>query len=412
MGLDLNDPRLLLREDVLDDPRPFCDLLRSEAPVWRIPGQYTYLVSDPALIREAVRRPHDFSSNLVSILHDDGTGCPVAFAMAPFGDPVHVLATADPPLHVRHRKLLQSSLSPAMVAGLEPAATQIVTAKLDSMLQSSHVDFVAAFADLVPALTICEVIGLAPDDAPQIVTTVSALGALLDGVTHADGMGPATHAAMDLIVYAQRQLQSALDRPADKRSGLLAVFAEGIESGTVDAGEARDMLLVLVSAGSETTASLLATAVETLARDQEIQERLRRDPACIPGAIEDILRTDGPFQFHYRATPRDTTLGGTPIPANSRVLLMWAAANRPSPDGPVDDSDSSEDRGPAPHFAFGKGLHFCIGAPLARLEARIAIEQLLARTASIALDPERPPTRRPSIFIRRHASLPIVVTPA
>ena len=91
---------------------------------------------------------------------------------------------------------------------------------------------------------------------------------------------------------------------------------------------------------------------------------------------------------------------------------MWAAANRPSPDGPVDDSDSSEDRGPAPHFAFGKGLHFCIGAPLARLEARIAIEQLLARTASIALDPERPPTRRPSIFIRRHASLPIVVTPA
>ncbi len=412
MGLDLGDPRLLLREDVLDDPRPLYDTLRREAPVWRIPGQDTYLVSDPALIREAVRRPDDFSSNLVSILHDDGTGCPVAYAMAPFGDPIHVLSTADPPLHTRHRKLLQSHLSPATVAGLEPAVTQIVGEHLDPMLESGRVDFVTAFGDPVPARTICEVVGLPPEDAPQIVTTVSGVGALLDGVTHANGMGPAAHAAMDLIVYVQRQLDAALGRPSEERAGLLAVFAGGIESGTVQADEARDMLLVLVSAGSETTASLLATAVAILATDPELQEHLRRDPARIPGAIEDILRTNGPFQFHYRATPHDATLGGTPIPANSRVLLMWAAANRPSPDGSDDLPDMPDDRGPAPHFAFGKGLHFCIGAPVARLEARIALEQLLARTTSIALDPDRPPTRRPSIFIRRYASLPIVIAPA
>jgi cytochrome P450 len=412
MAFDLGDPRLLLREDVLDDPGPFYDSLRSEAPVWRIPGQDTFLVSDPSLIREAVRRPGDFSSNLVSILHDDGSGCPAAYAMAPFGDPIHVLSTADPPLHSRHRKLLQSHLSPATVSALEPAVIRIVTEHLDVMLESGHADFVAAFGDLVPARTICEVVGLPSADAPQIVTSVSGVGALLDGVTHGDGMGDAVHAAMDLIVYVQRELDAALGRPAEERSGLLAVFAEGIESGTVHADEARDMLLVLVSAGSETTASLLATAVETLARDPELQEQLRSDPARLPGAIEDILRTNGPFQFHYRATPHDTMLGGTTIPANSRVLLMWAAANRPSSDGLDDVPDTSEDRGPAPHFAFGKGLHFCIGAPVARLEARIALEQLLTRTASITLDTERPPTRRPSIFIRRHASLPIIITPA
>lgn len=412
MGFDLGDPRLLLREDVLDDPRPFYDTLRSEAPVWRIPGQDTFLVSDPILIRDAVRRPDDFSSNLVGILHDDGSGCPVAFAMAPFGDPVHVLSTADPPLHTRHRKLLQSHLSPAAVAGLEPAVTRIVGEHLDSVLESGRVDFVGAFGDPVPARTICEVVGLPPEDAARIVTSVSAVGALLDGVTRAEDMGPAAHAAMDLIAYVQRRLDATLGRPAEERTGLLAVFAGGIEAGTVQADEARDMLLVLVSAGSETTASLLATAVETLARDTELQEHLRADPERIPGAIEDILRTDGPFQFHYRATPRDTTLGGTPIPANSRVLLLWAAANRPSPDGAGDVPDLSEGREPAPHFAFGKGLHFCIGAPVARLEARIALEQLLARTTSITLDPDRPPTRRPSIFIRRHAGLPVVVTPA
>jgi len=405
------DPRLLLREDVLDDPGPFYDSLRSEAPVWRIPGQDTFLVSDPSLIREAVRRPDDFSSNLVSILHDDDTGCPVAYAMAPFGDPIHVLSTADPPLHSRHRKLLQSHLSPATVSALEPAVTRIVTEHLDVMLESGHADFVAAFGDLVPARTICEVVGLPSAAAPQIVTTMSGVGALLDGVTHADGMGTAVHAAMDLIVYVQRELDAALGRSAEERSGLLAVFAESIESGTVQADEARDMLLMLVSAGSETTASLLATAAETLARDPELQEQLRSDPARIPGAIEDILRTNGPFQFHYRATPHDMMLGGTTIPANSRVLLMWAAANRPSSDGSDDVPDTSEDGGPAPHFAFGKG-HRCPGCPPRgshRPRTAPHPDRLDHVGHGTAADP---PTRRPSVFIRRHASLPIIITPA
>jgi cytochrome P450 len=412
MELDLNDPRILLRADVLDDPRPFHDALRVDAPVWQIPGQDTFLVSDPVLIREAVRRPSDFSSNLVSILHDDGAGCPVAYAMAPFGDPVHVLSTADQPLHTRHRKLLQSHLSPATVASLEPAITDIVDVHLEAILEAGTVDFVSTFGDLVPARTVCELIGLPPQDAPWLVSSVSTLGLLLDGVTEKDDMGPPVQAVLDLMAYIERQVAAAVEAPAEERSGLLAVFAEGIEAGTIDAGEARDMLLVLVSAGSETTASLLATAVATLARDPELQELLRREPNRIPEAIEDILRADGPFQFHYRATPHDTTLGGVAIPANSRVLLMWAAANRPSVDGGEEVPAESEDRGPAPHFAFGKGLHFCIGAPVARLEARVALERLLERTASFGLVPDQPPTRRPSIFIRRHASLPIVVTPA
>jgi len=246
----------------------------------------------------------------------------------------------------------------------------------------------------------------------HLVASVSGTGALLDGVTDAAGMTSAANWAMNLGVYVQNQLEAAMGRPADERSGLLAVFAEGVECGSLNADEARDMLVVLVSAGSETTASLLATAVENLARDPERQEHLRRQPARIPDAIEEFLRTDGPFQFHYRWTPRDTTLGGTSIPASSRVLLMWAAANRPSPDGPGDPPDVSEGRGQPPHFAFGRGLHFCIGAPVARLETRIALEQLLAGTASITLDPNRPPTRRPSVFMRRHASLPAIFTRA
>jgi len=411
MECDLNDPALVLRDDVLEDPRPFYDTLRREAPVWQIPGQDTYLVSDPALIREAVGRPDDFSSNLVSLLHDDGRGCPVAFQISRYRDPVHVLATADPPLHAQHRRLLQPHLSPAAVAALEPRVAGIVDEQLTQMLAARRVDAVRTFSDPVPARTICALIGLPQEDAPRVIELVTDTGALLDGVTDLLGIHRAAGSALELTVYVHDQLHATLERSVAQRTGLLGVFAEAIEAGVVTADEVRDMLVVLVSAGSETTASLIATAVETLARDPDLQARLRRDPGRIPDAIEEILRTDGPFQFHYRYTPADTTLGDTSIPARSRVLLMWAAANRPL-SGPLTNPAPADAGGPAAHFAFGKGMHFCIGAPVARLEARIAVEQLLARTTTIALDPERPPIRRPSIFIRRHRSLPVTLQEA
>ena len=413
MDVDLTDAGMLLRPDVLNDPGSFHDRLRSDAPVWQIPGQDTFLVSDPALIRDAVGRPEDFSSNLVSLLHDDGARCPVAYGMAPFGDPVHVLPTADPPLHTRHRKLLQAHLSPSAVAALEPAICRIVDDHLTTVIDSRPVEFVVAFSDPVPAHTICELIGLPPDDVPMIIDVVGRTGALLDGVTEVAGMPPAMHAAIDLTTYVNDKLQETLARPKSERLGLLAMFAESIEMSIVEVGEVRDMLVVLVSAGSETTASLLATAVETLARDGGLQERLRTDPTLIPDAIEEMLRSNGPFQFHYRHATADTTLGGTRIPAGSRVLLMWAAANRRAPDAsPIVPGPGGDTRRTAPHYAFGRGLHFCIGAPVARLEARIALERLLAATSSIELDPAHPPTRRPSIFIRRHATLPVVLRPA
>jgi cytochrome P450 len=267
------------------------------------------------------------------------------------------------------------------------------------------------FSNPVPARVICDVIGLPPEDVPRLIELVADTGALLDGVTDLDGMSRAATAALDLSLYAQEQLEAARQRSAADRSGLLAVLVEAIEAGAVGPDEVRNMLVVLISAGSETTSSLLATAVETLARTPELQAHLRSSRDRIPGAIEDFLRDDGPFQFHYRWTTTDTALGGMHIPAQSRVLLLWAAANRPAPDEPI-ASDVADAATPAAHLAFGRGLHFCIGAPLARLESRVAIEQLLARTSAILLDPDHPPTQRPSIFIRRHKTLIINIARA
>jgi len=250
----------------------------------------------------------------VSLLHTDGNGCPVPFRIATYRDPIHVLSTADPPLHTRHRRLLQPHLSPAAVADLEPAVSRIVDTHLAPVLATRRLDIVAAFSDPVPARTICELLGLPAEDVPRVLAFTLGTGALLDGVTDLDGMGRAVGSAMDLAVFAKGRLDEALDRPPAERPGLLGVFATQIEAGELTEDEVVSMLTVFVTAGSETTASLIATAIETLARDPELQDRLRSRPENIPNALEDILRSSGPFQFHYRYAPAATTLGGTDIP--------------------------------------------------------------------------------------------------
>jgi cytochrome P450 len=400
MRIDLDDPKVLLRDDVVAEPGQLYDTLRRRAPVWQVPGQQSYLVADPDLIRDAVARTEEFSSNLVSLLHRGDDGCPVAFELAPLADPIHVLATADPPIHGRHRKLLQPHLSPAAVAALEPRLRSIVGEQLAPMLAAGLGDVVTELSDPVPGQAICALVGVPLADAAMIVRAVAAIGLMLDGVVGSDDLDVAANAALELSSYAHARMEDVLARPGADRVGLLAVLAAAIERGELRADEADGVLMQLFNAGTETTSSLIATTIETLARRPELQDELRRGPARIPDALEGILREDGPFQFHYRWTTTDTELGGHPIPASSRVLLLWAAANRTGDD----DRDAA-----GPHYAFGRGIHFCIGAPLARLEARVVIEELLARTSSIALDPERPPSRRPGILIHRHASLPVIV---
>ena len=211
---DLTDPGLLLSERVLNDPGPLYDVLRRDAPVWRIPGQDSYLVSDPTLIREAVAAPSDFSSNLVSVLHRGADAQLVAMDLTPYGDAVNTLATADPPTHTNHRRLLQPHLSPAAISELEGAVTEIVEGQLAPMLDQGHGDFVSGFSDPIPGRVICQVLGLPETDAGRLVTLVLGVGALLDGVTNLDGIGQASVAALDLLVYCQEQVDATLRRPS------------------------------------------------------------------------------------------------------------------------------------------------------------------------------------------------------
>ena len=136
-----------------------------------------------------------------------------------------------------------------------------------------------------------------------------------------------------------------------------------------------------------------------------LQAELRRAPGLVPAFVEEVVRLESPFRFHYRAVTRDCELGGVPLRAGHRLMLSWASANRDESVFERPDEIDLERRFPRHHLSFGRGIHFCVGAPLARLETRVVLEELLAATQTFELDPARPPRYVPSLFVRRPARL-------
>jgi cytochrome P450 len=200
------------------------------------------------------------------------------------------------------------------------------------------------------------------------------------------------------------QVNAALREPSED---LLGALASSIVDGVLTAPEAGGILTILLSAGGESTTSLLGNAVRMLAEDQELQDHLRRNLDQVPAFVEEALRLESPFRYMMRSVPADTTLGGVEIPAGATVLLFWGSGNRDPKEFVHPDEVDLNRRVPRRHVAFGRGIHHCVGAPLARIEARNVLSVLLDRTSRISLDPDSPPRWVGSLLVRRHDELPV-----
>jgi cytochrome P450 len=172
--------------------------------------------------------------------------------------------------------------------------------------------------------------------------------------------------------------------------------------------EAASIVLQILIAGNDSSASAMGSAVHMLARDRELQERLRTAPERIPDFVEEVLRLEAPFQGHFRITRRDCELAGSVLPRGTRLMLLWASGNRDEAVFENPDAVDLDRKNLKAHLTFGFGIHHCLGAPLARLEARIALEELLASTRDVALEVG---TVRylPSVFMRTLSELPLRV---
>jgi cytochrome P450 family 144 len=398
----------LVAEEFWRDPYPLFERLRREAPVWRLPGENAFFVSSWELVADATRRVEDFSNHFryTAFSHDDGTlGVLETGAIGP-----DVFAGADPPVHTEQRKIFFAELVQKKIDAIEPFVAAVTDELLDRLFASDRGDAAAELAHPLPMRVIAErVIGFRDPDVEQIRRWMFGGSRLVGGLMTLDQMTLLSGEAAGLVPWTEAQLDAAIASPSE--GDVLGAAAAAVRDGCLTHEEASFTLMVLVGAGAETTTSLIGIAIGLLAEHPHLQDELRADPTKVPGFTEEVLRFESPFRYHPRTAAHTVELDGVTIPEGALVLLSWCSANRDEAVFEQPNEIKLGRRNAHLHFGFGRGIHHCVGAPLARLEARVVLTRLLERTKSFTLDPKRAQRWSDSIWIHRHDELPVVVEP-
>ena len=384
--------------EFLADPYPTYHRLREEDPVHHSPLDFWVLTryEDVAAV---LRDPRFIKEPLVSMVAARfGVSVPPGVGLS--------MLDRDPPDHTRLRSLVSKAFTPRVVEGLRPRIQKMVDDLITRAEAVGTMDLIEEFAYPIPVNVICEMLGVPVDDRERFKGWSLDIARGLDSVwlplesEIPKRSGAARHAIGDYM----RGLIA--ERRASPRGDLLSALIAAEEAGDkLSEDELIATCILLLIAGHETTVNLIGNGTLALLRHPEELRRLRKTPGLITSAVEELLRYDGPVQRTARITSTEVTIGGRTIPKGEMVMPFIGAADRdPSqfPDPDRLDLGRADNR----HIAFGWGIHFCLGAPLARVEGQIAIDTLVRRLPGLALvDAE--PEHRQSLTLRGLKALPV-----
>jgi cytochrome P450 len=326
--------------------------------------------------------------DVVAVLHDHERftvrrpEIPFRQRIDPFGGAPTIL-TADPPVHSRLRRLVSKAFTPRRVRELEPRVREITNDLLSRATDSTEFEAMAALANPLPVIVIAELLGVSPDDHAQFKQWSNDMINSFGQENIVSGPPPEGIAARnELRRYLADAIKQRSANPADDLISALITARD--ESDALSEDELLAFVVLLLLAGNETTTNLIGNGLLALCNHPDQQERLRENRELIPKAIEEMLRYDPPVQMTVRIPYEPVNVGGTDIPPGSLAFIVLAAANRDPAHFPNPERfDVARD--PNEHVAFGEGIHFCLGAPLARLEGAIAIESMLDKFLHLQL---------------------------
>jgi cytochrome P450 len=365
------------------DPYAAYAELREADPVSRQEGFNSWTVSRYDDVAYVLKNPGLFSSS--------------AIGLQITGKPTRSIINTDPPEHTLMRNLVNRAFTPKMVADMEPRIREITRGLLDRVVPSGEMDLVEDLAIPLPVTVIAELLGVDPGRREEFKRWSDAM--------ISQSSDPSSGAGLNFDEFAGYFEQVIAERRREPRNDLISAVVAAEEGDLKLTGdEVLAFVGLLLIAGNETTTNLISNAMLALFDHPDQLAAVHADPALIPNMIEEALRYDSPVQFLLRTATQDVEVGGARIPKGAGVIPMYASANRDERKFPAADRFDIT-RNASGHLAFGLGVHFCLGAPLARLEARVAFEELFARTATLSRRGEV--ERLTSLFLRGLRHLPV-----
>ncbi len=345
-----------------DDPYPVYQQLRETCPVLRNPELEFWALSRYDDVKEALLQPSVYSSMR-------------SLGEVPASDPssrMPMMVVLDPPRHDELRALVNRAFTPRRVSALEARIRAITTQLIDAFREHGRCDLWRDLSGPLPTIVIAELLGVPPEDREMFKEKSTAV---------ASSVGPAApgagvRAAFDLATYLAKVFEEKRKRPGDDL--MSALLSAEIDGRRLTPPELVGFALLLLIAGNETTTNLISNGAVLLDRFPDQRIRLREDLGRVHDAVEEFVRFDPPVQGIERILTEDVVVRGEKLQKGEKVFLLLAAANRD--ERWIPDPDRFDiARSPNPHLSFGIGIHFCLGASLARLEARVAFEEILTR---------------------------------
>jgi hypothetical protein len=374
ISLESYDP---LDPRVIAEPYPYYALLQREAPVHRVEKHGFFVLTRYEDVCSALLDPETFSSTW-------GPG-PIKVI-----SPVRMVLHLDPPEHGPLRAILAKAFTPNAMRRIEPRIRELAEGLLEAVLERGEVDLVRDFAVPLPVGVIAELLGVSRADLPLFKQWSDDIVAEIGARVNASASRRAFDDYFNAVIRERRA------RPGDDMVSRLC--EPGASGERLSDPEVLAFCRALLVAGNETTTALLSNLALALGQRPALWKRLREEPRLCDGAVEESLRFDSPNQGLFRHTTRDVTLHGVTIPAGTKVLASFGAANRdPAQFERPDEFDAT--REPNRHIAFGVGVHHCLGASLGRLEAQVALRALARRARELRLRDE-PVAWVPIFFIR------------
>ena len=394
----MTSPRNLFDPSVRENPYPFYAALREEAPAVQVEPLGAWLVTRYDEVVEVLRQPKIYSSEAMRAAVMQGTA-----SGSEDDGPPPMLITTDPPRHDRLRELVNRGFTPRRIGDLEPRIREISDEIVSGLAGRDEIDFVNDFAVPYPVRVIAEMLGVEPERFDDFKRWSRAVVAVFGRMPSPEEREAAGLQLDEMGSYIEEMVARRQIEPADD---LISILAGKEREDALTLDETVGFAILLLVAGNETTTNLLANTLLALREHPEVLQRVQADPGLIPNLVEEALRYATPVQLLFRQVQEDTVLGGVALSKGSVVLPCYGAANR-DPRRFEEPERFDIDRNTQGHLAFGIGVHFCLGAGLARLEARVALEAWMPLLSAWKAEGS-PLEWTPSPFLRGPLRLPLV----